>query len=85
MKHILISCFALFTLFSAVTYSEPATLNKPEVVFSWASKDFDFLVDAIKFMNSLTGESKASCYVIALSSARTGWGNGYYSVVYKKF
>ena len=53
--------------------------------FVWTSKDFNFLEDAVKFMNTLPESQRGAAYVIALNSQRSGFIAGYYTVIYQKF
>jgi len=44
-------------------------------------KDFTTLSGAVDFMNTLPADAQP--YVIALNSQRSGYINGYYSVIYR--
>jgi hypothetical protein len=50
----------------------------------WASHDCYYFDDALSFLNGLSEQQKETAYIIALNSARSGFMNGYYTVVYRK-
>lgn len=50
----------------------------------WTSKDFMYFDEALSFLNRLPEQSKPSAYIIALNSQRSGFFNGYYTVIYQE-
>ncbi len=51
----------------------------------WKTEDFNYLADAVAFLNKLPPEQRERGYVIALNSARSSSFTGYYTVIYPSY